>query len=121
MADRDVLRPDPELRRQLRGVSAATVGAGLIQATRATAEALRQRDARIRELEARIERLDAALAEARKDAHPALVWRGVWRASEAYRRGECVTDSGALWHCELDGTPDRPGKGPGWRLMTKTR
>lgn len=48
-------------------------------------------------------------------------YRGVWSAAAGdYRRGQTSTSSGALWHCNKDGTTERPGKGSDWTLMAKS-
>lgn len=60
----------------------------------------------------------AGLREAVKQS--GIAYCGVWRGSEEYRRGSVVTDRGTLWHCDADGTKDRPGTSDAWTLMVKS-
>jgi hypothetical protein len=48
-----------------------------------------------------------------------LVDRGVCRDTEAYQRGDCVTDHGSLWFCQTE-TRTRPGQSKDWRLAAKS-
>lgn len=64
---------------------------------------------RIEPLEQRIGELEAAR----------LAFKGVWQASTIYRRGDLATREGAIWHCNRDGTSDRPGDGTGWQMAVK--
>lgn len=51
---------------------------------------------------------------------PDLSYQGVWKEGTHYRRGNWVTYSGSLWHCNDTGTTDRPGDGSeGWTLAVK--
>lgn len=51
---------------------------------------------------------------------PDLSYHGVWKEGTHYRRGNWVTYSGSLWHCNDTGTTDRPGDGSeGWTLAVK--
>jgi len=50
---------------------------------------------------------------------PVLVYRGVFKESQNYARGDVATYDGSAWHCEKS-TTDKPGVGsPDWRLMVK--
>ena len=44
---------------------------------------------------------------------------GVWKDTQNYRWGHCVTDGGSTWHCERTGTNERPGTGDDWTLIVK--
>jgi hypothetical protein len=46
------------------------------------------------------------------------VYRGVYKAEDAYRRGDSVTFGGSLWTA-LEDTADRPDGGKGWQLSVK--
>lgn len=50
---------------------------------------------------------------------PVMLDRGVYRAGEAYQKGDCVTYGGSLWiaQTETDAKPD--GADSGWRLGVK--
>lgn len=48
-----------------------------------------------------------------------ISWAGVWDAKGTYSRSATVTFQGTLWHCEKDGTTDKPGQSGAWRLMVK--
>lgn len=51
---------------------------------------------------------------------PAMIYRGVFKAGEAYQAGDTVTWGGSMWHCDQDST-DKPGENgsKGWTLATK--
>ncbi|MCC3720531.1 hypothetical protein LLQ54_20100 [Rouxiella badensis] len=51
---------------------------------------------------------------------PVLIYRGVFKAGEAYRQGDTVTWGGSLWHCDSE-TLDKPGEigSKGWTLAAK--
>ncbi|WP_412474734.1 hypothetical protein ACK83U_00880 [Rhizobium sp. WW22] len=52
-------------------------------------------------------------------AVPAMIYRGVYREAE-YQRGDTVTWGGSLWHCDADGTKEKPGDGSrSWTLAAK--
>ncbi|WP_368517476.1 hypothetical protein [Rhizobium sp.] len=52
-------------------------------------------------------------------AIPAMIYRGVYREAE-YQRGDTVTWGGSLWHCDADGTKEKPGDGSkNWTLAAK--
>jgi hypothetical protein len=62
--------------------------------------------------------LEARVAEL--EARPTLDYKGIWDSETVYRRGDCVTRSGSVWHCERDRTRGiLPGVGDGWRLAVK--
>lgn len=50
---------------------------------------------------------------------PAMIYRGVFKPGE-YKKGDCVTWGGNLWHCE-ETTSEKPGEvnGKGWTLCVK--
>jgi hypothetical protein len=43
---------------------------------------------------------------------------GVW-ATGKYFEGQLCTFDGSMWHCNVDGTEQRPGTGPDWTLAIK--
>ena len=43
---------------------------------------------------------------------------GVW-ATGKYYEGQFCTFDGSMWHCNVDGTEQRPGTGPDWTLAIK--
>jgi hypothetical protein len=50
---------------------------------------------------------------------PAMIYRGIYRESTNYMRGDVVTWSGSAWHCSAD-TSDKPGDGStSWTLAVK--
>ncbi|MFC7399583.1 hypothetical protein ACFQU1_20430 [Chelatococcus sp. GCM10030263] len=50
---------------------------------------------------------------------PVMIYRGVFKEGEAYKRGDTVTWGGSLWHCDGE-TADKPGEGQkGWHLAVK--
>lgn len=51
---------------------------------------------------------------------PAMIYRGVFKAGDAYQVGDTVTWGGSMWHCDQDST-DKPGENgsKGWTLATK--
>lgn len=50
---------------------------------------------------------------------PTMIYRGVFKESDAYERGDTVTWAGSLWHCNAT-TTDRPGEGSdAWTLAVK--
>jgi hypothetical protein len=61
---------------------------------------------RIAQLEKQIEKI-----ERRK-------YVGVW-ATGKYFEGQYCTFDGSVWHCNADGTEQRPGTGPDWTLAIK--
>jgi hypothetical protein len=62
---------------------------------------------RIAQLEKQIEKL-----ERRK-------YVGVWATGKNYYEGQLCTFDGSMWHCNVDGTEQRPGTGPDWVLAIK--
>jgi hypothetical protein len=61
--------------------------------------------------------VEASIKELRETS---LRYRGIWSAAvNDYERGHLATHKGALWHCNKDGTNERPGSGEGWTLMSK--
>jgi hypothetical protein len=51
---------------------------------------------------------------------PAMVYRGVFKEGDLYRKGDTTTWGGSLWHCE-EPTGDKPGEttSKGWKLCVK--
>ena len=49
---------------------------------------------------------------------PALIERGIYKAGNAYKRGDGVTYSGSFWIAQAD-TESKPGEGSDWRLAVK--
>ena len=51
-------------------------------------------------------------------ALPTMIYQGVWKAG-SYQKGDTVTCSGSLWHCDED-TDTRPGEAQkSWTLVAK--
>lgn len=50
---------------------------------------------------------------------PVVLYRGVWRANKLYDRGDEATHDGSTWHCNADGSTQRPGTGSDWTLAVK--
>jgi hypothetical protein len=48
-------------------------------------------------------------------------YKGTWRSGGDYVAGAFVTHAGTLWHCNVTGTPDKPGTSDAWTLMVKSR
>ena len=51
-------------------------------------------------------------------AHP-LKYCDVWRADGDYRAGNFVSWGGSVWHCNVDGTKDKPGTSADFTLSVK--
>ncbi|WP_455424908.1 phage gp6-like head-tail connector protein [Dryocola sp. LX212] len=51
---------------------------------------------------------------------PTLIYRGVFKSGDVYKRGDTVTWGGSMWHCDEEST-DKPGENgsKGWTLATK--
>lgn len=51
---------------------------------------------------------------------PTLIYRGVFKSGDVYKRGDTVTWGGSMWHCDEEST-DKPGESgsKGWTLATK--
>ena len=50
---------------------------------------------------------------------PTMIYRGVYREGE-YQKGDTVTYGGSLWHCNQDGTTQKPDDGSkAWTLAAK--
>lgn len=57
---------------------------------------------------------------AKTAAIPAMLYRGIWRDTEAYAKGDTTTRDGSLWVLEDDAQKGAPGTdGSGWRLGAK--
>lgn len=50
---------------------------------------------------------------------PAQIYRGVYREGEQYERGDTVTYSSSLWHCNAPTTARPEDKSPDWMLAVK--
>ena len=49
-----------------------------------------------------------------------MIYRGVFKEGQTYTRGDTVTWGGSLWHCDADGTDDKPdGVTKSWTLASK--
>ena len=67
---------------------------------------------KLAQLERRLRKLEATAPK----------YRAVWEPDKTYRHMDTVTFRGALWCVRSEKpTKARPGRGPDWRLMTKTR
>ena len=51
-------------------------------------------------------------------AVPVMLDRGVYRAGQAYEKGDAVTFGGSVWVAQAE-TAEKPGTGSGWRLAVK--
>jgi hypothetical protein len=51
----------------------------------------------------------------------AMVWRGVWRTGVEYHEGDVTQDKGVLHICKAPTSGTRPGSGPGWQMLHKTK
>ena len=60
-----------------------------------------------------------ATVTAQTRSTPTTYYVGTWEAGATYNRGAMVTDKGKLWHCEKDGTRERPGASPAFKMMHK--
>ena len=60
-----------------------------------------------------------ATVTAQTRSTPTTYYVGTWEAGATYNRGAMVTDKGKLWHCEKDGTCERPGGSPAFKMMHK--
>lgn len=52
-------------------------------------------------------------------ALPMMIDRGVYRAGQAYQKGDCVTFGGSLWIAQADTDTKPDGADSGWRLGVK--
>ncbi|RUX24197.1 hypothetical protein EOA13_31380 [Mesorhizobium sp. M7A.F.Ca.US.011.01.1.1] len=68
-------------------------------------------------LSARCKALEARLAEI--ESRPQLEYRGVWKSTDAYKRGDLTTYDGSMWHAQVGSQGLVPGQGEGWRLCVK--
>ena len=71
---------------------------------------------------AALETLNVAKRLELLEQRPTLVYRGVWKAGDAYHPGDNVTYAGSLWVC-LAPTAERPGEAnsaeKSWQLAVK--
>lgn len=50
---------------------------------------------------------------------PVQIYRGVYVENKAYDRGDTVTWAGCQWHCNKDGTAEKPGNSDAWAMSVK--
>lgn len=51
---------------------------------------------------------------------PVMIYRGVFRDGETYAKGDTATWGGSLWHCDVDGTVEKPDSAEKhWTLVAK--
>ncbi|SAL03104.1 hypothetical protein AWB78_06508 [Caballeronia calidae] len=65
-----------------------------------------------------IERASGA-HESASFAVPVMIYRGVYRGGETYRRGDVVTWAGSLWHCNATTDTKPDAGGDAWTLAAK--
>lgn len=53
------------------------------------------------------------------EARPILEYRGVWKSTDTYKRGDLTTHDGSMWHAQVGSQGLMPGQGEGWRLCVK--
>lgn len=76
--------------------------------------AVRPANSSIMKLHARVKTLEGELKDVRQ-----LRYCGVFREKQLYRKGNFITHSGSLWHCNKD-TTTKPGDASGdWTLSVK--
>lgn len=63
-------------------------------------------------------RRDGAVVKTFEFKTDELQYREIYKAGEAYERGDVVTWDGSIWIARSD-TPGKPGEGDGWRLAVK--
>jgi hypothetical protein len=68
-------------------------------------------DAIARTVRKRFAALEAALAN--------YEYRGIWKPSTPYKKGNSATFDGSTWICTEDDTTTKPGTGTGWKLSVK--
>jgi hypothetical protein len=73
-----------------------------------------ERDKRIEVLEQRIAQLEKQIEKLERRKYV-----GVWAAGKNYYEGQFCTHDNSMWHCNVDGTEQRPGTGPDWTLAIK--
>jgi hypothetical protein len=50
---------------------------------------------------------------------PFQIYRGIFKQSETYNKGDMVTWDGGLWHCQMDNPKMAPGKSEDWKLAVR--
>ena len=65
-----------------------------------------------------VERLNVVEAWVIEFERKGVAYRGVWQASQDYRRGDLVTLNGSIWHANVE-TRAKPGAGSDWTLAVK--
>lgn len=51
---------------------------------------------------------------------PVMIYRGVFKEGETYAKGDTATWGGSLWHCDVDGTVEKPDSAEKhWTLVAK--
>lgn len=62
---------------------------------------------------------EARTARTNDDRVP-MYYAGKWRDDATYRRGDTVTRTGLMWHCNREGTTDVPGTNDAWTMTHKS-
>lgn len=70
-------------------------------------------------LKQKVDALTTEISQLRSASGAVLNYRGVWRDSEQYERGEFSTFDGGLWHANRQSVGMRPGKSDAWTLALK--
>ncbi len=54
-------------------------------------------------------------------AMPTLIYRGIFRAGEVYKQGDCVTKDGSTWHCNVETTSTAPADDTkDWQMIVRS-
>jgi hypothetical protein len=99
-------RDQPDRRKPMPARDAALIGA--------IGSEIAERDRRIEALERRIEQLEKQIEKIERRKYV-----GVWKDTGKYYEGQFCTHDNSMWHCNCDGTEQRPGTGPDWTLAIK--
>jgi hypothetical protein len=54
------------------------------------------------------------------ESRPVLKYMGVYTGSVQYEAGSIVTHGGSMFHCNVEGTSDRPGTSGAWTMCVKS-
>jgi hypothetical protein len=73
-----------------------------------------ERDKRIEVLEQRLDALEKQIEKIERRQYV-----GVWSTGKLFEQGQFCTHDNSMWHCNVDGTEQRPGTGPDWTLAIK--
>jgi hypothetical protein len=79
---------------------------------------MNERNAARNEKIAALEKRCAELESAQR-AESQLKFVGIWAQGAEYHRGNFATWGGSLFHCNVNGTRDKPGTSPDWTLCVK--